>query len=60
MRASTSPGTRWPCSACAGRREAKVELSSMAETSISLPFITADSTGPKHLELNLTRLASKR
>ncbi|HON33269.1 MAG TPA: molecular chaperone DnaK [Synergistales bacterium] len=35
--------------------KAKVELSSMAETSISLPFITADSTGPKHLELNLTR-----
>jgi molecular chaperone DnaK len=35
--------------------KAKVELSSMAETSISLPFITADSTGPKHLELTLTR-----
>ena len=35
--------------------KAKVELSSMAETSISLPFITADGTGPKHLELNLTR-----
>ncbi|MFA5621416.1 MAG: molecular chaperone DnaK [Thermovirgaceae bacterium] len=35
--------------------KAKVELSSMAETSLSLPFITADSTGPKHLELTLTR-----
>ena len=35
--------------------KAKVELSSMTETSISLPFITADSTGPKHLELSLTR-----
>ena len=35
--------------------KAKVELSSMTETSISLPFITADSTSPKHLELSLTR-----
>ncbi len=35
--------------------KAKVELSSMAETTISLPFITADQNGPKHLELALTR-----
>ncbi|MDR3280023.1 MAG: molecular chaperone DnaK [Synergistaceae bacterium] len=35
--------------------KAKVELSSMAETTISLPFITADQNGPKHLELTLTR-----
>ncbi len=35
--------------------KAKVELSSMSETSISLPFITADSSGPKHLEMSLTR-----
>ena len=35
--------------------KAKVELSSMSETSISLPFITADQTGPKHLETTLTR-----
>ncbi|MGD9666178.1 MAG: molecular chaperone DnaK [Synergistaceae bacterium] len=35
--------------------KAKVELSSMAETSISLPFITADQNGPKHLEMTLTR-----
>ncbi len=35
--------------------KAKVELSSMAETSISLPFITANETGPKHLELTLSR-----
>ena len=35
--------------------KAKVELSSVTETNISLPFITADATGPKHLELKLTR-----
>lgn len=35
--------------------KAKVELSSMAETTISLPFITATDTGPKHLEMKLTR-----
>ena len=35
--------------------KAKCELSSMLETSISLPFITADQNGPKHLELKLTR-----
>lgn len=35
--------------------KAKVELSSMQETTISLPFITADATGPKHLEIKLTR-----
>ncbi|MFR1672944.1 MAG: molecular chaperone DnaK [Candidatus Gastranaerophilaceae bacterium] len=35
--------------------KAKIELSSVMETSINLPFITADANGPKHLELNLTR-----
>jgi len=35
--------------------KAKIELSSMSETSISLPFITADSSGPKHMEMTLTR-----
>lgn len=35
--------------------KAKVELSSMVTTSINLPFITADETGPKHLEMELTR-----
>lgn len=35
--------------------KAKMELSSMSETSISLPFITADQNGPKHLEMTLTR-----
>ena len=35
--------------------KAKVELSSMPETTISLPFITANASGPKHLETSLTR-----
>ncbi len=35
--------------------KAKVELSSLATTSINLPFITADETGPKHLEMELSR-----
>ena len=35
--------------------KAKIELSSVLETSISLPFITADANGAKHLELSLTR-----
>ncbi|HTH36506.1 MAG TPA: molecular chaperone DnaK [Pyrinomonadaceae bacterium] len=34
---------------------AKCELSSVAETNISLPFIAADATGPKHINANLTR-----
>jgi molecular chaperone DnaK len=35
--------------------KAKIELSSQVETSISLPFVTADASGPKHLETKLTR-----
>ena len=35
--------------------KAKVELSSVVQTSINLPFITADQNGPKHLEYTLTR-----
>ena len=35
--------------------KAKIELSSVVETTLSLPFITADATGPKHLEMRLTR-----
>lgn len=35
--------------------KAKIELSSMGNTSINLPFITADITGPKHLEMELSR-----
>jgi molecular chaperone DnaK len=32
------------------------ELSSIPETEINLPFITADATGPKHLSMKLTRV----
>ncbi len=35
--------------------KAKIEVSSIASTSINLPFITADETGPKHLEMELSR-----
>ncbi|WP_413171151.1 molecular chaperone DnaK [Anabaena azotica] len=35
--------------------KAKIELSSMLNTSINLPFITSDETGPKHLEMELSR-----
>ncbi len=34
---------------------AKIELSSRLETTVNLPFITADQTGPKHLEMTVTR-----
>jgi molecular chaperone DnaK len=35
--------------------KAKIELSSVVQTSINLPFITADQNGPKHLDITLTR-----
>ena len=35
--------------------KAKIELSSMSQTNINLPFITADASGPKHLDLTLSR-----
>jgi molecular chaperone DnaK len=35
--------------------KAKIELSSMMETEINLPFITADASGPKHLQIKLSR-----
>jgi molecular chaperone DnaK len=35
--------------------KAKIELSSVTETNVSLPFITADASGPKHLEMKLSR-----
>jgi len=35
--------------------KAKVELSTVMETEINLPFITADASGPKHLQMKLTR-----
>ncbi|NQS76683.1 MAG: molecular chaperone DnaK [Peptococcaceae bacterium] len=35
--------------------KAKIELSSVATTNVNLPFISADASGPKHLDINLTR-----
>ncbi len=35
--------------------KAKIELSGMTSTNVNLPFITADATGPKHLDITLTR-----
>lgn len=40
--------------------KAKIELSSRTETDINLPFITADATGPKHLNLKLSRAQFER
>ena len=37
--------------------KAKIELSSSSQTEVNLPFITADASGPKHLNLKLTRVA---
>src|SRR3989440_8781820 len=38
-----------------GAEKAKIELSTAIETEINLPFVTADQTGPKHLQVKLTR-----
>src|SRR5881296_1813665 len=38
-----------------GAEKAKIELSTAMETELNLPFITADHTGPKHLQIKLTR-----
>src|SRR5690349_6550336 len=38
-----------------GAEKAKIELSTVMETDINLPFVTADQTGPKHLQVKLTR-----
>src|SRR5262249_30179496 len=38
-----------------GAEKAKIELSTAAETEINLPFITADQSGPKHLQVKLSR-----
>ena len=35
--------------------KAKIELSGVMSANINLPFITADATGPKHLDMTLTR-----
>ena len=36
--------------------KAKIELSSMLETEVNLPFVTADASGPKHLQMKITRV----
>ena len=36
--------------------KAKIELSGVTSTNINLPYITADATGPKHLDVTLTRI----
>ena len=38
--------------------KAKCELSSVSQTDVNLPFITADATGAKHLQMTLTRCTS--
>jgi molecular chaperone DnaK len=38
-----------------GAEKAKIELSSLVETEVNLPFITADASGPKHLQMTLSR-----
>ena len=38
-----------------GAEKAKIQLSTVTETSVNLPFITADATGPRHLDMKLTR-----
>ncbi|MCH8007714.1 MAG: molecular chaperone DnaK, partial [Chloroflexi bacterium] len=38
-----------------GAEKAKIELSTVLQTEVNLPFITADSSGPKHLTITLTR-----
>jgi molecular chaperone DnaK len=38
-----------------GAEKAKIELSTAVETDINLPFVTADATGPKHMQVKLTR-----
>src|SRR3972149_288183 len=48
----TSPSSRWGEEAA---EKAKIELSTAQESEINLPFITADASGPKHLNLKLTR-----
>ena len=51
----TSLKIRWPFNALKRPQKAKVELSSTKDTSINLPYITADASGPKHLMMDLSR-----
>jgi molecular chaperone DnaK len=43
-----------------GAEKAKIELSAAMETEINLPFVTADQTGPKHLQITLSRAKLER
>src|SRR5438034_6806746 len=47
--------TLFPYTTLFRSEKAKMELSSVMQTDINLPFITADQSGPKHLNLTLTR-----
>ena len=56
LRASTLTGDKVAMQRLKEAAEkAKIELSGVTSTSINLPYITADATGPKHLDLTLTR-----
>ena len=54
-RALICPGRAGPAALEGSRRKAKIELSSSQQTEINLPYITADASGPKHLNLKITR-----
>ncbi|AEW77220.1 LOW QUALITY PROTEIN: molecular chaperone DnaK [Aggregatibacter actinomycetemcomitans ANH9381] len=54
-RASTYATTRLQCNVKEAAEKAKIELSSAQQTDVNLPYITADATGPKHLNIKLTR-----
>jgi molecular chaperone DnaK len=54
-RASTCAGRDGAAAAQGGSEKAKCELSTSMETTVNLPFITADQAGPKHLQMSITR-----
>ena len=55
-RGSTWPATGWRCSASRKpRRRSKIELSTAQQTEVNLPFITADQSGPRHMQITITR-----
>ena len=54
-RGSICATTRRPCNGCSRRRKGQNRTSRVLETTISLPFITADAAGPKHLNTTIMR-----
>ena len=54
-KASTYLVTRWFSSVSKRLQKAKIELSSVPETDVNLPFLTADASGPKHMNIRLSR-----